>query len=284
MRILLTGSSGQVGWELQRSLCVMGEVVAPAHADLDLADPDAIARVVRVVKPDIIVNPAAHTAVDRAESEPELAMAINGTAPGIFANEAKRLGALLVHYSTDYVFDGSKAGPYLETDTPNPLGVYGKTKLVGEQAIVASGCRHLIFRTSWVYGLRGRNFLLTMQRLLQERKDVGVVADQIGSPTWSRLLAAATHQVLSRHGGEAQGLYHMTCGGAGSWFDFTVEIARLLQAGGATVADIRAITTADYPTPAQRPANSLLDGGCLARDLSVRLPDWRQALALSMGK
>nr|WP_255210519.1 dTDP-4-dehydrorhamnose reductase [Methylogaea oryzae] len=198
MNILLTGKDGQVGWELQRALAPLGKVVAVGRDALDLADADGIRRVVRDVAPRLIVNAAAYTAVDKAESEPELAMAINGIAPGILAEEARRLGAGLIHYSTDYVFDGAKQGEYAEDDTPNPVSVYGQTKLAGERAVSSSGAEHLIFRTSWVYGLRGRNFLLTMLRLARERAELRVVADQVGAPTWSRMIAEATAIVVAR--------------------------------------------------------------------------------------
>ena len=198
MKILLTGRNGQVGWELERALAPLGEVVATDRSTLDLADPDAIRRVVREVKPEIIVNAAAYTAVDKAESEPELAMRINGFAPGVLAEEAKRLGALLVHYSTDYVFDGEKATPYVEEDEPNPINVYGRTKLAGERAIQASGCRHLILRTSWVYGARGKNFLLAILRKARDAQELRVVADQVGAPTSVELVARSTLAAL-RH-------------------------------------------------------------------------------------
>jgi dTDP-4-dehydrorhamnose reductase len=188
-RILLTGKNGQVGWELQRTLATLGEVVTLDRQDLDLADPDSIRRVVREHKPNLIVNAAAYTAVDKAEEESDLAMVINGTAPGILAEEAKRLSAAIIHYSTDYVFDGSKNTPYTEEDAPNPLNVYGRTKLAGERAIQAVGAPYLILRTSWVYGMRGKNFLLTILRLARERNEIKVVNDQIGAPTWSRIIA-----------------------------------------------------------------------------------------------
>jgi len=290
-KILLTGAGGQVGWELRRTLAPLGQVVAVDLEQLDLADPDAIRRMVREVQPTLIVNPAAYTAVDQAESEPELALAVNGVAPGIFAEEAKRLGAALVHYSTDYVFDGAKSTPYVEADMTNPLGVYGSTKLAGEQAIQASGTPHLIFRTSWVYGLRGKNFLLTMLRLARERGNLSVVADQFGAPTWSRMLAEATALALARWDGEASGLYHLTCAGQTSWHGFAQTILQEYEARQAEkgwpqlrVAPqaIEAITTDQYPTPAQRPANSVLDNGKFARGFGLGLPDWQDALALAM--
>ena len=198
MKVLITGANGQVGWELQRALAPLGEVVALGHAQLDLANPDAIRQALRHTAPDLIVNAAAYTAVDRAEEEPTLAQAVNGDAPGILAEEALRLHAALVHYSTDYVFDGSKGAPYEEIDATNPRSVYGATKLAGEKAISAVDCAHLILRTSWVYGARGKNFLLTMQRLARERDELRVVDDQIGAPTWSRMLAEATGLILGQ--------------------------------------------------------------------------------------
>ena len=188
-KILVTGKTGQVGWELQRTLATLGQVIAPDRRGMDLGDPDSIRAAIRACSPQIIVNAAAYTAVDQAESEPDLALAINGAAPGIMAEEAKRLGALLVHYSTDYVFDGAKSGPYTEDDQPNPLSAYGSSKLAGERAIAASGARYLIFRTSWVYGARGKNFLRTILRLAQERDELRIVDDQVGAPTWCRAIA-----------------------------------------------------------------------------------------------
>lgn len=283
MKILLTGKNGQVGWELQRTLCTLGDVMALGSAELDLSDPDAIVRLVRDLKPDLIVNPAAYTAVDKAESEPELAMAVNGRAPGILAEEAKRLGALLVHYSTDYVFDGSKASPYVETDVPNPLNVYGRSKLEGERAIQAVGGRHLIFRTSWVYGLRGKNFLLTMMKLLQEREALNVVDDQVGAPTWSRLIAEGSAQaVVAAEKSGLSGLFHMTSAGAGSWFDFTAAIVGALAPQCGRLAAPNRIASSGYPTPAERPLNSRLCCDRLATQAGIRLPDWRQALDLCL--
>lgn len=286
MKILLTGKNGQVGWELQRTLCTLGNVIALGSADLDLADPDAIVRCIRDIKPDLIVNPAAYTAVDKAESEPDLAMAVNGHAPGIMAEEAKRLGALLVHYSTDYVFDGSKDAPYVETDTPNPLNVYGRSKLEGEKAIQDVGGRHLILRTSWVYGLRGRNFLLTMMRLMQEREEIRVVADQYGAATWSRYIAEVS-AVLARRltqREELPRLLHLSAGSYWSWCDFAQAIrAHLAQDNGARqLARIQPIVAADYPSPVVRPANSRLHTGMLqALDITVPTSEAMLTLALA---
>lgn len=279
-RILLTGRNGQVGWELQRTLTPLGEVLAFDRTELDLADRDQLVAVVREAKPDIIVNAAAYTAVDQAESDVDSAWAINATAPGILAEEAKRLGALLVHYSTDYVFDGRKDGAYTEDDTPNPLNVYGRSKLGGEQAIAAAGGRHLILRTSWVYGNRGHNFLRTMLRLAGERDELRIVDDQHGAPTWSRLIAEATAFALVRRD-LPQGMFHLASRGETSWFGFAEEI--FANAGtGLRRPRVSSCTTADYPLPAQRPANSRLDSGRFAREAGLELPDWADALALCM--
>jgi len=276
VRILLTGRTGQVGWELERSLSPHGQVFAFDHASLDLADPDQIVARVREVKPGLIVNAAAYTAVDRAESEPQLTMQINGAAPGILAEETKRLGALLVHYSTDYVFDGAKPAPYLETDSPNPINVYGRSKLEGERAIQASGCRHLILRTSWIYGMRGNNFLLTILRIAREHPELRVVDDQIGAPTWCRDLATATSQLANETAaGKAEGLYHLTAAGATSWCGFAREILRV--SGSHT--PIRAISAREYAAPAKRPANSLLSSATIAARWKLRLPEWQNSLA-----
>ena len=288
MRILVTGIAGQVGRDLLAELAPAGDVVGLDRAAMDLASPQSIRDAVRRVSPGIIVNPAAYTAVDRAESEPELAMRVNGEAASVLAQEARRLGAWLVHYSTDYVFDGSKPTPYREDDPTGPASVYGRTKLAGEQAIAASGCRHLMLRTSWVYSLHGRNFLLTMQRLAGERDELRVVADQVGAPTTSLAIAQATARLLARLRAPADGLdgiYHMTCGGATSWCGFAQAIVERLphiaQALGLPAPQRRpsvtAIRTEDYPTPARRPANSVLDNGKLQRTFGIRLPEWEQA-------
>jgi dTDP-4-dehydrorhamnose reductase len=289
VRILLTGADGQVGWELRSALAPLGEVLALDRAALDLAAPDALRARVRETQPAVIVNAAAYTAVDRAESEHELAQAINGTAPGILAEETKRLGGILVHYSTDYVFDGEKRAPYVEADAPDPVNAYGRTKLHGERAVAASGCRHLTLRTSWVYGARGRNFLLTMLRLAGERRALRVVDDQVGAPTWSREIAAATAALLRQPelaAPGADGLYHLCAGGATSWFGFaraifdSPELARL----GVARPELEAIPASAYPTPAPRPRNSQLDCGRLANAASVRLAGWDDALARCMAE
>jgi dTDP-4-dehydrorhamnose reductase len=279
MKILLTGRNGQVGWELERTLGPLGEVIAFDRSGLDLAKPDEIVARVRAVNPEIIVNPAAYTAVDKAESEPDLAMAINGTAPGILAEEGKKIGALLVHYSTDYVFDGEKAEPYVETDPTNPLSAYGRSKLAGEQAITASGADHLIFRTSWVYANRGKNFLLTILRLAKEKPELHVVADQFGAPTWARDIATVTALVLARRPAKADipsGVYHLTAAGRTTWHGFAQKIVEL--AGLST--PVAAIPASEYPTPARRPRNSVLDSARLEEMFGVALPAWERAVTL----
>ncbi len=290
--ILLTGASGQVGWELQRTLATLGRVVAPSHAEFDLARPDTLADALRAIKPDLIVNPAAYTAVDQAETEQELAYAINAEAPLALAREAARRGITLVHYSTDYVFDGTQFGAYAEYDALRPLGVYGASKQAGEELVQASGADHLIFRTSWVYGLRGKNFLLTMQRLARERDKLAVVADQFGAPTWARSIAEATAQALAlwlAPGATAadrqrlSGIYHMSCGGRVSWHGFAEAILQDLQNRGEKIPALKAISTAEYPTQAQRPANSVLSNEKLQQTFGVRMPDWQHALALCLG-
>lgn len=280
-RILLTGKNGQVGWELQRTLATLGEVTALGSRELDLRDGDALRTAVRELRPAIIVNPAAYTAVDQAEQERDAAFAINATAPGILAEEAARLDALLLHYSTDYVFDGAKQAPYTENDTPNPLNVYGESKLAGERAVAAAGGRHLILRTSWVYGARGKNFLLTMQRLGKERDELRIVNDQTGAPTWSRAIAEASAQILAQRHAWPQstgGLYHLACGGETTWFGFAQAILENTE----KPPRLTPITTADYPLPAQRPANSRLDCRRLLDDFGITLPDWRDALRLCL--
>ena len=271
-KILLTGKNGQIGWELQRTLGALGEVTALGHAEMDLSKADAVRARIREIKPDIIVNAAAYTAVDKAESEPDLAMAVNGVAPGIMAEEAKRLGALLVHYSTDYVFDGTKSSPYTEEDSPNPLSVYGKTKLAGERAIAASGADYLILRTSWVYSARGKNFLLTILRLAAERPELKVVGDQQGAPTWARDIAATTARILD--GSKEKGLFHLSASGAISWFSFAIEILRI---SGQTTP-VRSIASSEFPSPAARPANSVLDNTKFRTCFGFELPAWQSSL------
>ncbi len=290
MKILVTGRDGQVGWELQRSLAVLGEVVAVGRAQVDFADAESVRRCVRTLQPDLIVNAAAYTAVDRAETEALQAFAINAEAPGVLAREAAALGAGLIHYSTDYVYDGSKRGAWVEADPVAPLGAYGRSKLAGEQAIAAAGAAHLVLRTSWVYASRGANFLRTMLRLAREREELRVVADQFGAPTWARCIAEATAAVVARAGtgraavaaalGERGGVFHLSCAGQTSWHGFAVRIFQRIEDPQRRLRTVAAIGAADYPTPARRPANSVLDNGRLERAWGVRLPAWDQALAM----
>ena len=281
LKILISGKTGQVALELQKHLGGLGELIVLGRNDLDLSKPEQIRAQVRAHRPDLIINAAAHTAVDLAESEPELAFAINGVAPGVFAEEAAALGIPLIHYSTDYVFDGNKPAPYTEDDTPNPLGVYGKSKLAGERAIAATGAEHLILRTSWVYSTHGKNFLLTMQRLLQERPELRVVADQIGAPTWAGTIARSTRLLIERWQAAeagAWGVYHLTAQGETSWFGFTQAIAEHLSAQGKPCATLEPIPASAYPTPAARPQNSRLDCSRLEREWQVVQPAWQNAL------
>ncbi|MDH4558253.1 dTDP-4-dehydrorhamnose reductase [Pseudomonas sp. BN417] len=281
MKVLITGNHGQVARELQLILAGKAEVVALGRDRLDLAQPELIRQQIRAQSPDLLINAAAYTAVDQAESEPEAAFAINATAPGVLAEEAAALGIPLFHYSTDYVYDGDKPAPYREDDPTNPLGAYGRSKLAGEQAIQAVGGAHLILRTSWVYSLHGRNFLLTMQRLLQEREELRVVDDQVGAPTWAGSIAQATAQLVEKWqaGNRNWGVYHLTNQGETSWFGFASAIGEQLRAEGKPCARLLPIPSSDYPTPAKRPLNSRMDGSKLARDWQVTLPDWRSALA-----
>lgn len=280
MKILLTGSAGQLGRELVRSLACLGEVVACDRRALDLGDADALRSVLRATKPSVVVNAAGYTAVDRAESEPAAAEAVNGLAPGILAEEAKRCGALLVHYSTDYVFDGAKGAPYTEDDAPAPLSAYGRSKLAGERAIAAVAGRHLILRTGWVFGLHGANFIKTILRLARERDELRVVADQCGAPTWTRHLADATALLLARRDA-AEGLFHVAAAGEATWHGYAEAIVATAAAAGLIerAPHVLPIATADYPLPARRPADSRLDCRRLARDCGIALPDWRTGLA-----
>ncbi len=285
--ILLTGINGQVGYELQLGLASLGKVHALDRSQLNLSNPDNIRQVVQSIKPDLIVNPAAYTAVDKAEVEPDQANAINAIAPQILAEEAAKLGAAMVHYSTDYVYDGTKLAPYVETDATNPLSVYGITKLAGEEAIRATGVSHLILRTSWVYGARGKNFMNTILRLAAERDNLRIVADQFGAPTSSRVIAAATVSALANWSEDKSGTYHLTCSGMTSWHGFTQAIieeyellceSRHWPALKTPVGNVLPITTADYPTPAVRPANSKLNCDKLSGTFGLVLPEWRIAL------
>ncbi|MEN8638816.1 dTDP-4-dehydrorhamnose reductase [Pseudomonas sichuanensis] len=281
MKVLVCGRNGQVAQALQSALAGLGEIHLLGREQLDLAHPEQLRAPLRELRPDLVINAAAYTAVDQAESEPQLAFAINAEAPRVLAEEAVRLGVPLIHYSTDYVFDGSKAVPYAEDDAPNPLGVYGRSKLAGEQAIAQVGGEHLILRTSWVYSRHGRNFLLTMQRLLQERPQLKVVNDQIGAPTWAGTLAASTRALLE-HWQQGQagawGTYHLTAQGETSWFGFAQTIAQQLKAQGLPCAELLPIASSEYPTPAQRPLNSRLDCSRLAREWQVTQPHWHEAL------
>ncbi|MCQ4319460.1 dTDP-4-dehydrorhamnose reductase [Stutzerimonas stutzeri] len=286
MKILVTGSTGQLSRELQLALAGEGKVLALGHKLLDLAEPAQIRRQVRLLRPDLIINAAAYTAVDPAQDDRERAFAVNAIGPGVLAEEAAALGVPLIHYSTDYVFDGRKTGPYSEEDVPAPLSVYGASKLAGEQAIQAVGGDHLILRTSWIYSLHGRNFLLTMQRLLQERDSLSVVDDEIGAPTWAGTIAAVTAEMVRKRrsgGGGPSGLYHLTSRGETSWYGFACQIAQHLQSQGLLRARIEPILSADYPTAAQRPLNSRLSCARLQRDWQITLPDWETALQQCLG-
>jgi dTDP-4-dehydrorhamnose reductase len=293
VKILLTGKTGQVGWELQRVLAPVGRVIALDRTQMNLIDPDSIRKAIRDASPDIIVNAAGYTAVDKAETEPDLAMQVNATGPGVMAEEARRIGALLVHYSTDYVFDGTGAEPYVEDDAPNPLNVYGKSKLEGEHAIAASGCAHLILRASWIYSNRGTNFVLTMLKLARERQELAVVDDQIGSPTWARALAESTAKLLGNadDAWENTGVYHLSAIGYVSRFEFAkkiVEAAQEVFENAKGWATVRPITTADYPLPAARPLNCATSKEKIKRVPGIEMADWvvqlRACLADSFGE
>jgi len=288
MKILLLGKNGQVGWELQRSLAPLGELIALDRHAVDglcgdLADLDALRATIRKVKPDVIVNAAAYTAVDKAESEPELADRVNGQASGVMAEEAASLGAWLIHYSTDYVFSGQGSAAWQETDPVAPVNHYGASKLAGEQAITASGCKHLIFRTSWVYGARGNNFAKTMLRLAKDRETLSVIADQIGAPTGADLIADVTaltiQQILQRP--ELSGLYHLAAHGEVSWHgyaSYVIDFAKANDHEKLAVMAINPIETTAYPTPARRPLNSRLNTQKLRDNFSLHLPDWQSGV------
>ena len=285
MKILITGHTGQVARELQAALAAH-ELLSLGRADFDLARPSSLRETILRERPDLLINAAAYTAVDQAEQARELAFTINAEAPGVMAAACLELGIPLFHYSTDYLFDGSKATPYQEDDTPNPLGVYGASKLAGEQAVAASGCDHLTLRTSWVYSQHGRNFLLTMQRLLQEREQLKVVDDQIGAPTWAGSIATATAELIGawQAGNRHWGTYHLTCQGQTSWFGFAQAIGEHLRTAGKPCAELRPIPSSEYPTPARRPLNSRLDGSKLSRDWHLSLPHWEQALEACLSR
>jgi dTDP-4-dehydrorhamnose reductase len=292
MKILLFGKNGQIGWELQRSLAVLGDVIAPASSSGalcgDFLNSEGITKTIRTVAPDVIVNAAAHTAVDRAEDEPALARSINALAPAILAREAASRNALLVHYSTDYVFDGSGSRPWIETDVPGPLNVYGMTKLEAEQAIIASGCRHLIFRTSWVHAARGNNFVKTILRLARERDRLQVIDDQVGAPTGAELIADVTaHAVLFIWNRQAaEGLYHLAARGETSWYGlarFVIDHAWNTGVSLKTRPDsIDPVPTSAFPRRAKRPANSRMGTAKLEHAFGLNLPDWRVGVARAL--
>lgn len=289
-KLLVTGSNGQVGFELRRSLAPLGEVIALDRAACDLTQPDALRRVVREYRPEVIVNPAAYTAVDKAESDADTAFAVNGTAVGVLAEEARALGSLLVHYSTDYVFDGTKDGFYGETDTTNPQSVYGKSKLAGERAIATSGATALVLRTCWVAGAHGGNFAKTMLKLGRERESLRVIADQLGAPTTAALIADVTAQVIARSWFAADrsafpgGTYHLAAAGETTWHGYATELLCYAVTRGVELKvdpeAITAIPATEYPLPAPRPANSRLDTSKLCETFGIHLPDWRQGIHL----
>jgi len=283
-KILLFGRVGQVGWELRRTLAPMSPLVCVDYPEVDLTRPDSIRKWIRDAAPEIIINAAAYTAVDKAESEVALATKINAEAPGVMAEEAAQRGALLVHYSTDYVFDGAKRSPYVEEDAPNPLGAYGRTKLAGDRAIQRTGCNHLIFRLCWVYGARGANFMLTMMRLAREREVLRVVRDQLGCPTWSRMIAEATAlallQIPPEQAAARTGVYHLCASGQTSWHGFAQAIVDLMPANSRKCREVEAISSSEFPTPTKRPPYSVMSGAKLERIFGLKLPDWRESLRL----
>ena len=290
MRVLLTGANGQVGWELRRTLSSLGEVLAMDRLACDLSRPHDLAGIIRDAKPAIIVNAAAYTAVDKAEKEEELATLVNGTAVGVMAEETRRLGALLVNYSTDYVFDGTKDSPYTEDDPPNPINAYGRSKLAGERAIGQSGSDYLILRTCWVFAARGHNFLLTILRLARERNELSIVADQIGAPTWARHIAEATALIVQRACREraeadfASGILNVAAGGETSWCGFAQTIVDQAMTHGLVLTrpKLRPIASSDYPLPAARPKNSRFAAERLRKRFGIALAEWQQGLALCL--
>ena len=289
MKILLLGKNGQVGWELRRTLAPLAEVVAVDYPEINFTDTAALRRLVAGVRPDAVVNAAAYTAVDKAETEPEICRQINAVAPGVLAEEAKKIGALMVHYSTDYIFDGTKTSSYVETDAPNPLGAYGRSKLEGDLAVKASGADRLIFRLCWVYGARGQNFMLTMQRLAREREKLRVVGDQFGCPTWSRMIAETTALALKQamlgvNRAAFSGEYHLAAGGQANWHEFASRIIELMPEAERKCRAVEKIATAEYPLPAKRPAYSVLGCGKLQKTFGLRLPDWETSLRQVLDK
>lgn len=286
-KILITGKDGQVGWELQRAFASLGKIYAYGREELNLQQPDSISKTIREIKPDLIINAAAYTAVDKAEVEQEAARQINAEAPGIMAEEAKKCGAVFVHYSTDYVFNGAANRPYVETDSTSPLNIYGKTKLQGELAVMAVSGKHLILRTSWVYGARGKNFLLTMLKLAKERELLKIVGDQVGAPTWSRSIAETTSQIVDSalnksDSNDFSGIYHLTAGGVTSWFGFAEQIFHLSKQKGYSVPQIEKIAAVEYPLPATRPSYSVLSNEKLVNTFQLAIPDWKDGLNLCM--
>ncbi len=289
MKILLLGKNGQVGWELRRALAPLAEVVAVDYPEINFTDTVTLRALVAAHDPSVVVNAAAYTAVDKAETEKELCRQINAVAPGVLAEAAKKVGALMVHYSTDYIFDGTKTSPYAESDAPNPLGAYGRSKLEGDQAVKASGADHLIFRLCWVYGARGQNFMLTIQRLARERETLRVVGDQFGCPTWSRMIAEATAQALKQVMAGADrsaynGEYHLAAGGQANWHEFASRIIEWMPDGERKCRAVERITTSEYPLPARRPAYSVLDCGKLQKTFGLRLPHWEASLRQVLDK
>ena len=288
-KILLFGKNGQVGYELMRTLSILGDIVAIDIDECDLTQPGSIIKTLETNAPEIVINAAAYTAVDKAESEPDIAHKINATAPCVMAGWAEKNHSLMIHYSTDYVFDGTNKTPWKEDDSPNPLNVYGKTKLEGDIAIRESGCKHLIFRTSWVYGSRGANFYLTIKRLLTEREEIRVVNDQVGAPTWCRAISEATAQVLAQILSPActikdfSGVYNMTNSGNTSWFGFAEAIKKELEKDPSItkLATIIPIPSGEYRSPARRPLYSRLDCEKLLNTFGVKLPEWRESLFLN---
>ncbi len=289
LRILVPGKNGQVGWELQRMLAPLGTVIGLDRSQLDLTDPDSIRAAISAASPDIIVNAAGYTTVDKAESEPDLAMKVNGIAPGIMAEEAKRVGALLVHYSTTFVFDGTKREPYVETDAPNPINAYGRSKLAGEQAIAAAGGSYLILRGTWTYSDHRTNFPLTLLRLAREKSEVPVVQDQIASPTWARSYAEATTELLKSvsRAKENPGIYHLSAAGQTTRYEFAkriVELAAETTGQRTGWAQIRPILTRDYPLPAERPLYTVISNDKIARVFGLRLKHWEAELRTFLGE
>ncbi len=288
-KILLLGKNGQVGWELHRTLWLLGQVEAFDYPDIDFTQPEPLIKLIAEIRPAVIVNACAYTAVDKAESEPGLAMQINAVTPGLIAQTAKNIGAWLLHFSTDYVFDGRKTEPYVETDPPNPLNAYGRSKLAGEIAVMNSGCNYLIFRLCWVYSTRGNNFLLTIKRLAQERETLRVVNDQVGTPTWARMIALCVTLALKQVFSNPEplrfvGVYHLCCQGQTTWYEFARTIISLLPKKDLKCTAVQPISSAEYPSPAQRPAFSVLNCDRFDRTFGVHRLNWLEALKLALDK